>query len=194
MDTEPSMRREIIVVTGASTGIGAATARELARRGFHVLAGVRQNADADALRDTHIEPVLLDITDAAADATLTVRIADDPERRVVRALVNNAGMAVASRSVFEAIFRRRAASERLSQGSTPSAAGLNTGMRWCERNEVTRSRVQRLPLPVLTPFRLSRPAIRSSLAINASAPTAATTSAGVLLRCPRLRLGNRISL
>ena len=38
--TEP-LRREILVVTGASTGIGAATARELARRGFHVLAGVR---------------------------------------------------------------------------------------------------------------------------------------------------------
>jgi putative transposase len=99
----------------------------------------------------------------------------------------------ASRSVFEAIFRSRAASERLSQGSTPSAAGLNTGMRWCERNEVTRSRVQRLPWPVLIPLRLRRPAIRSSLAINANTRTAATTSAGVLLRCPRLRLGNRIS-
>ena len=47
--TEP-LRREILVVTGASTGIGAATARELARRGFHVLAGVRRGRDADALR------------------------------------------------------------------------------------------------------------------------------------------------
>jgi putative transposase len=35
----------------------------------------------------------------------------------------------ASRNVFEAIFRKRAASERLSQGSTPSAAALNTGIR-----------------------------------------------------------------
>ena len=100
----------------------------------------------------------------------------------------------ASRSVFDAIFRTCAASERLSQGSTPSAAALNTGMRWCDRNEVTRSRVQRLPWPVLRPLRLRRPAIRSSLAINANSRTAAMTSAGVLLRCPRLRLGNRISL
>jgi NAD(P)-dependent dehydrogenase (short-subunit alcohol dehydrogenase family) len=38
------------VITGASTGIGAATARELARRGFHVLAGVRRDRDADAIR------------------------------------------------------------------------------------------------------------------------------------------------
>jgi NADP-dependent 3-hydroxy acid dehydrogenase YdfG len=36
--TEP-LRREILAVTGASSGIGAASARELARRGFHVLAG-----------------------------------------------------------------------------------------------------------------------------------------------------------
>ena len=100
----------------------------------------------------------------------------------------------ASRSVLGAIFRTCAASERLSQGSTPSAAALNTGMRVCDRNEVTRSRVQRLPWPVLRPLRLRRPAIRSSPAINANSRTAPMTSAGVLLRCPRLRLGSRISL
>ena len=54
--------REIAVVTGASTGIGAATARELARRGFHVLAGVRRDRDADAIRGPGIEPVIIDIT------------------------------------------------------------------------------------------------------------------------------------
>ena len=36
-------------------------------------------------------------------------------------------------------------------------------MRYCERNAVTRSRVKRLPCPVLTPLRLSTPAITSSL-------------------------------
>ena len=50
MAPNSSDRRELIVVTGASTGMGAATARELARRGFHVLAGVRREIDADALR------------------------------------------------------------------------------------------------------------------------------------------------
>src|SRR5277367_2316915 len=53
-----SDRRELIVVTGASTGMGAATARELARRGFHVLAGVRRDIDADALRGDGIEPLM----------------------------------------------------------------------------------------------------------------------------------------
>jgi len=52
-------------VTGASTGIGAATARELARKGFHVLAGVRREVDADALKAERLEglePHILDIT------------------------------------------------------------------------------------------------------------------------------------
>jgi NAD(P)-dependent dehydrogenase (short-subunit alcohol dehydrogenase family) len=91
--TEPR-RREILVVTGASTGIGAATARELARRGFHVFAGVRRGPDADALRATNLEPIRLDITDEAEIAALVKRIGDDPERRPLRALVNNAGLAV----------------------------------------------------------------------------------------------------
>ena len=82
------------MVTGASTGIGAATARELARRGFHVLAGVRRGIDADALRATNLESVILDITNKAEIAALVKHIADDPERRPLRALVNNAGVAV----------------------------------------------------------------------------------------------------
>jgi NAD(P)-dependent dehydrogenase (short-subunit alcohol dehydrogenase family) len=88
------LRREILVVTGASTGIGAATARELARRGFHVLAGVRRGTDADALRATNLEPIMLDITNEAEIATLVKRITDDPGRRPLRALVNNAGIGV----------------------------------------------------------------------------------------------------
>jgi len=88
------LRREIVVVTGASTGIGAATARELAGRGFHVLAGVRRDMDADALRATNLEPILLDITDEAGIAALVKRLTDDPERRPLRALVNNAGLGV----------------------------------------------------------------------------------------------------
>jgi NAD(P)-dependent dehydrogenase (short-subunit alcohol dehydrogenase family) len=91
--TEP-LRREILVVTGASTGIGAATARELARRGFHVLAGVRRGNDADALRATKLEPIMLDITNEAEIAALVKRITDDPGRWPLRALVNNAGIGV----------------------------------------------------------------------------------------------------
>ena len=44
-----SRENQLAVVTGASSGIGQATVRALAARGFHVLAGVRREADADQL-------------------------------------------------------------------------------------------------------------------------------------------------
>ncbi|WPB94514.1 SDR family oxidoreductase [Streptomyces malaysiensis] len=90
--TTSSEIRKLIVVTGASTGMGASAARELARQGFHVLAGVRRDRDADAIRSTGIEPVILDITKSEQVEALAARVADDP--RALHALVNNAGVQV----------------------------------------------------------------------------------------------------
>jgi len=84
----------LIVVTGASTGMGAATAKELARKGFHVLAGVRRDVDADALRADGIEPHILDITVDSDVAAIADRVARDPLGRPLRALINNAGIGV----------------------------------------------------------------------------------------------------
>ena len=86
--------QEIAIITGASTGIGAATARELARRGFHVLAGVRRDRDADAIRGPGIEPLIIDITNPDHIQALATRVRGDPQGRAVRALVNNAGIGV----------------------------------------------------------------------------------------------------
>jgi NAD(P)-dependent dehydrogenase (short-subunit alcohol dehydrogenase family) len=96
MEAHPD-RNELIVVSGASTGIGAATVKELAHRGFHVLAGVRREADADALRGLGIqgiEPRILDITVESDVVAIADRVNHDPEGRPLRALVNNAGIAV----------------------------------------------------------------------------------------------------
>ncbi|MFJ4831823.1 SDR family NAD(P)-dependent oxidoreductase [Streptomyces sp. NPDC088747] len=90
--TTSSENQKLIVVTGASTGMGASAARELARQGFHVLAGVRRERDADAIRSTGIEPVILDITKSEQVEALAARVADDP--RALHALVNNAGIQV----------------------------------------------------------------------------------------------------
>src|ERR1700727_2806136 len=90
-------RQELIVVTGASTGMGAASARELARKGFHVLAGVRREVDADALVADGLEglePHILDITVESDVAAIADRVARDPLHRPLRALVNNAGIAI----------------------------------------------------------------------------------------------------
>ncbi|WP_436532138.1 SDR family NAD(P)-dependent oxidoreductase [Actinoplanes sp. HUAS TT8] len=83
---------QLIVVTGASTGLGAATARELSRQGFHVLAGVRRERDADAIRAAGVEPIILDITVPEQIEALAARVAADP--RPLRAVVNNAGIQV----------------------------------------------------------------------------------------------------
>ena len=93
MTTSPEAQ-EIVIITGASTGVGAATARELARQGFHVLAGVRRDQDADAIRGPGVEPLIIDITNPAQIRALATRVQEDPQGRPLRALINNAGVAV----------------------------------------------------------------------------------------------------
>jgi NAD(P)-dependent dehydrogenase (short-subunit alcohol dehydrogenase family) len=90
--TTSSRIPEIAIVTGASTGMGAATARALAQRGFHVLAGVRRALDADAIREPGIEPVIVDITNANHIEALVARVHEDPQGRELRVLVNNAAI------------------------------------------------------------------------------------------------------
>lgn len=84
-----------VVITGASTGIGRATAEYLAGKGWQVFAGVRKLSDGVPLTeaDERIIPILLDVTqpeqvDAAVE---TVRAALDGEK--LAGLVNNAGIA-----------------------------------------------------------------------------------------------------
>jgi NAD(P)-dependent dehydrogenase (short-subunit alcohol dehydrogenase family) len=87
-----------VVITGASTGIGHATAKLLLARGFRVFGSVRQQADADRLRNefgVNFIPLLFDVTDEAAvkSAAREVRAALGGE--TLAGLVNNAGIAVA---------------------------------------------------------------------------------------------------
>jgi NAD(P)-dependent dehydrogenase (short-subunit alcohol dehydrogenase family) len=88
-----------VVVTGAARGIGAAVARRLAGSGFHVVAGVRREDDAAALREQfgdRVVPVLLDITDPDAVAAAAERVGREVEDRGLAGLVNNAGIAIAA--------------------------------------------------------------------------------------------------
>lgn len=84
-----------VVVTGASTGIGAATALELARRGFQVFGTVRRPADSERLEAGGVTPVVMDVTDvtsiAAARRAVVAALAGQP----LAGLVNNAGIQVA---------------------------------------------------------------------------------------------------
>jgi NAD(P)-dependent dehydrogenase (short-subunit alcohol dehydrogenase family) len=80
-----------VIVTGASSGIGEATALHLRSLGFEVLPGVRRDEDAERLREDGFEPLLLDVTDAESIARCRGEVGEVE----LSGLVNNAGVAVA---------------------------------------------------------------------------------------------------
>lgn len=89
--------REIAVITGASSGIGAATARLLADNGYHVLATARRTEllDALALENSHIEAFTLDVTQQSDIDVVAKHLAGKP----VSILINCAGGAFDSDSI-----------------------------------------------------------------------------------------------
>jgi NAD(P)-dependent dehydrogenase (short-subunit alcohol dehydrogenase family) len=87
--------KRAFVVTGASTGIGRATALRLARAGHEVFAGVRRDADAESLRAeglAGVRPVRLDVTDAASIRATAEEVTGAVQGRGLAGLVNNAGV------------------------------------------------------------------------------------------------------
>ena len=89
-----------VVVTGASTGIGQATARLLAQRGWRVVAVARRRERLEALAtEIGCEYWAADLTDEAQVEELAAHVLD---RGHVDALVNNAGGAIGVDPVAEA--------------------------------------------------------------------------------------------
>jgi NAD(P)-dependent dehydrogenase (short-subunit alcohol dehydrogenase family) len=86
-----------VLVTGASTGIGRATALRLDERGWRVFAGVRRAEDAASLREAgseRLEPLMLDVTDAGQIAAAAERVGAEVGEAGLDGVVNNAGIGV----------------------------------------------------------------------------------------------------
>lgn len=88
VDTYDSMAGQVVLVTGATRGIGAEIARLLADRGATVFAGARDTGD---VTDETLVPVELDVTDEESGRRAVETVADRAGR--LDALVNNAGVA-----------------------------------------------------------------------------------------------------
>ena len=86
-----------VVITGASTVIGAACALHLDQLGWRVFAGVRRQADAETLRaraSERLTPIALDVADTVSISTAGIAVAGAVGQAGLGGLVNNAGIVV----------------------------------------------------------------------------------------------------
>ena len=89
--------KPIAVVTGASSGIGAATAQHLAQAGYDLVLGARRMDKLQAVADKlGARAIALDVTDAASVAAFCEQVS------AVNVLVNNAGGALGLEPIAEA--------------------------------------------------------------------------------------------
>ena len=89
------LKNNTIFITGASTGIGYATALDLDRRGVRVFATVRREADGRALAaeaSPQLRVLYLDVTDAEAIRRAAAEVDAAVGEAGLDGLVNNAGV------------------------------------------------------------------------------------------------------
>lgn len=151
-----------IVISGASTGIGAATAERLSREGHVVFAGVRRDADAARLRALHenVRPIHLDVTDArsiaqAADEVASAGIELD-------GVVANAGIALGGPLEYLPIdVLRRQFDVNVFGAMAFVQAFLPHVKHPGGRIVLVGSIAGRLPMPYIGPYSASKAALRS---------------------------------
>src|SRR3954467_13438841 len=118
-----------VLITGASTGIGEATALQLQKAGFRVFAGVRKPEDGDRLRAagvTVLQP--LDVTKQEDIDAAVQTVEQALNGAALRGIVNNAGIGI---------------------GGTLEALDLDGFRRTLEVNTTSQLAVTRAFLPLL---------------------------------------------
>lgn len=90
--------RDVVLITGASSGLGEVTALALAEAGFTVYAGVRTHESADQLirQNPVIRPLILDVTSSESVTAARREVARQTDGTGLHGLVNNAGICVSA--------------------------------------------------------------------------------------------------
>ena len=145
-----------VLVTGASSGIGRASALRLAYAGWRVYGGVRTTADATSLREEGVEPLELDVTDAAQIASAAEALG--PE---LHGLVDNAGIAIAAPLELVPLGELRRQLEVNVVGQSP-CCGVPPALRRTRGRVVLMGSVGgRSALPFLGPYAASKHALEA---------------------------------
>jgi NAD(P)-dependent dehydrogenase (short-subunit alcohol dehydrogenase family) len=148
----------IAIVTGASSGIGEATALHLRDLGFDVHAGVRREADAERLAGLGLQPLTLDVTDSDSVAAAGRSFAGRP----LAALVNNAGIAVSAPLELVPIDRLRDQMEINFIGQVAVTQALLPALRAARGRIVNVSSIGgRIALPLAGPYAASKFALEA---------------------------------
>jgi NAD(P)-dependent dehydrogenase (short-subunit alcohol dehydrogenase family) len=149
-----------VVITGASTGIGEATARRLAGKGFQVFAGVRREQDAERLRSVGATPVTMDVTDSGSIADAASRVRTELGERGLAGLVNNAGITVTGPVEFMPMDELRRQFEVNTFGHVEVTQAFMPMLRRATGRIVFVSSIgARTPLPFIAPYVGSKAAI-----------------------------------
>ena len=152
------MASGVVLVTGASTGIGEATAFHLRELGFDPVAGVRRDEDAERLEGQGLQTVRLDVTDEAQIAAALEAVGDG----VLAGLVNNAGVAVAAPLEYVPLdeFRRQLEVNLIGQVAVIQA--FLPALRRAGGRIVNVSSIGgRVALPLLSPYNASKFALEA---------------------------------
>jgi NAD(P)-dependent dehydrogenase (short-subunit alcohol dehydrogenase family) len=147
------MASGVVLVTGASTGIGEATALHLRELGFEPVAGVRRDEDAERLGGQGLRTVRLDVTDEAQIAATSEAIGDG----ALAGLVNNAGVAVAAPLEFVPLDQLRRQLEVNLIGQVAVTQAFLPALRRAGGRIVNVSSIGgRVALPLLAPYSASK--------------------------------------
>lgn len=164
-----SLAGQTVVVTGASSGIGAHAARQMAKRGATVCLLARRADELEQVRDritsaggtAHVHPV--DLVDAeAADAVIKQLLADHPR---IDVLVNNAARSI-RRPITESLDRVHDY-ERTININYLAAVRLTLGLlpRFLEQGHghvvVSTSMSTQIPIPLFSAYLASKSALES---------------------------------